>query len=325
MSSRQWNQQTWYAPPGFTPTTLALDWPRSFPGAIGSVAFGKRWAEAMKSTKRNEVSRTSRERIMFYTGLSLVYCLALAQPSAQAKRSCDEIEAFMRSAKVQVLNPPMAVMDDENMQHRVFVHTSDDSNAPLAVRHAKYRDTWKANVAAYELARLLEINIMPPYVEGTVEGKPASLSWGLDDVIMDGVQLQQRNVQPPDLEAWNKQMYVVRVFDELIYGGRAPSDLLITKDWQVWIIGPSQGFRPSKTIQNPENLVKCDRKLLAKMRSLGKDVLISKLGNWLTGEEIEALHARAGMIVAFFDREIAAKGEAAVLFDLDRSGVPCAL
>jgi hypothetical protein len=31
------------------------------------------------------------------------------------------------------------------------------------------------------------------------------------------------------------------------------------------------------------------------------------------------------MIVAFFDREIAAKGAEAVLFDLDRSGVRCAL
>jgi hypothetical protein len=60
------------------------------------------------------------------------------------------------------------------------------------------------------------------------------------------------------------------------------------------------------------------------MRTLDKDVLVGKLGSWLTREEIEALHARAGAIVEFFDREVAAKGEAAVLFDLDRSGVPCA-
>jgi hypothetical protein len=279
----------------------------------------------MKSTKRNEVFRNSGKWIAFSIGLSLASGLALAQPFAQAKRSCDEIEAFMRNAKMKALSQLIAVMNDGGMQHRVFVHTNDESNTLFPERDAGYRDTWKANVAAYEVARLLEINIMPPYVQGSVDGTAASLSWGLDDVIMDDVQRQQSNVQPPDLEAWNKQMYVVRVFDELIYDGRSPSDLLITKDWQMWIIAPSQGFRPSKTIENPENLVKCDRKLLAKMRMLGKDVLISKLGNWLTGEEIEALHVRAGMIVAFFDGEIAAKGEAAVLFDLDRSGVPCAL
>ena len=284
----------------------------------------------MKSKKRKEMFRNSGRWIEFNTGLSLASCLALAlaPASAQAKRSCEEMEAFMRNAKMNVLNRLIAVMDDGSMQHRVFVHTNDASNTLFQSQRGAeltYRDTWKANVAAYELAKILEINIMPPYVEGNVDGKRASLSWGLDDVIMDDVQRQQRKVQPPDLEAWNKQMYVVRVFDELIYDGRAPSDLLITRDWQMWIIGPSQGFRPNKTIQNPKNLVKCDRKLLAKMRTLDKDVLMSKLGNWLTREEIEALHARAGKIVEFFDREVAAKGEAAVLFDLDRSGVPCAL
>jgi hypothetical protein len=60
------------------------------------------------------------------------------------------------------------------------------------------------------------------------------------------------------------------------------------------------------------------------MRGLDKAVLIKKLGSWLTEEEIEALNARAARIVAFFDGEVAAKGEAAVLFDLDRSGIACA-
>ena len=39
--------------------------------------------------------------------------------------------------------------------------------------------------------------------------------------------------------------------------------------------------------------------------------------------EIDGLLARRDKIVAFFDKEIAAKGEAAVLFDLPRSGQPC--
>jgi hypothetical protein len=261
-------------------------------------------------------------------GLALACCLVLAQPTDQTKRSCADIEAFMRSARMSALNRLIAVLDDGRSQHRVFVQTSDESTTSFDLQPGpgrRYRDTWKANVAAYELAKLLEINIMPPYVERSVDGKPASFSWGLDNVLMDDVQRQQKNVQPPDLEAWSRQMYVVRVFDELIYDGRAPSDLLITADWRPWIIAPSQGFRPINSIQNPDNLVRCDRKLLARLRALDKDALIGKLGRWLTAEEIEALHARAGLIVEAFERQIAAKGEAAVLFDLDRSGVPCTL
>ena len=212
------------------------------------------------------------------------------------------------------------MMDDGIMQHRVFIHTSDESFSP-----DRFRDTWKAAVAGYELAKILQVNIIPPEVEIKVDGLPAAASWGLDNVLMDDVQRTQRNVQPPDLEAFNKQMHIVHVLDELLYAGHAATDLLITKDWQLWVLTQSQGFTPNKTLRNPENLVKADRKLLARMRTLEQATLATKLGNWLTKEEIEALYARKTLIVAFFDREIASKGEAAVLFDLDRSGPSCTL
>jgi hypothetical protein len=143
--------------------------------------------------------------------------------------------------------------------------------------------------------------------------------------MMNAVERIQRNVQPPDPEAWDKQMAVVRVFDALVYDGRRPSDLLITNDWQAWIIGPSQAFRPAKTLESPADLTKTDRKLLTKMRTLDKDVLTMKLGRWLTSDEIDALYARAAQIADVFDRDVAVKGAPAVLFDFDRSGSRCVL
>jgi hypothetical protein len=108
--------------------------------------------------------------------LSVAGALALAVTmgpvSAQARRSCADIEAFMRSAKTTVLRGEIAVMDDGAAQHRVFIHTDDGVVVP-----GRYRDSWKANVAAYELAKILEINIIPPYVEVTVNGTSASASW----------------------------------------------------------------------------------------------------------------------------------------------------
>jgi hypothetical protein len=253
--------------------------------------------------------------------LCLVLGLPLAPASAQTKRSCEEIEAFLRNAKMGARKGPAVLLDDGTMQHRAFPHNNHDSEVSLT----RYRDSWKAIMAAYELAKILEINIIPPSVERQVDGRPGSLAWGLDNVMMDEVQRNKGNVQPPDMEVWNKQLHAVRVFDELVYHGRAPSDLLITRDWQMWIIAPSQAFRPNQTLQDRQNLVRCDRKLLAKIRKLDKGELMKKLGKWLTREEIEALHARAGKIAEFFDREIAGKGEAAVLYELDRSGGPCVM
>jgi len=240
--------------------------------------------------------------------------------SAQPARSCAEIETFLRNANLKIFGNIRAVMDNGVMQHTVFIHTSDEPYRP-----DRDRDTWKAAVAGYELAKILQVNIIPPQVETQVDGKPASISWGLDGVIMDEAQRTQRSVQPPDAEAFNRQMNVLRVFDELLYDKRAPTDLVITTGWQMWILTPSQAFLPKKTLRNPASLVRCERKLLAKMRTLEKATLAAKLGRWLTEEEIEALYARTVQIVALFDGEIASKGEAAVLFDLDRSGSSCAL
>jgi len=49
-------------------------------------------------------------------------------------------------------------------------------------------------------------------------------------------------------------------------------------------------------------------------------LLTSKLKRWLSSSEIDGMLARRDKIVAFFDKEIAAKGEDAVLFDLPSRG-----
>jgi hypothetical protein len=85
----------------------------------------------------------------------------------------------------------------------------------------------------------------------------------------------------------------------------------------------SRAFRPHKKLRNPEILQRCDRKLLANIRKLNKALLEEKLRPYLTRYNIEALLFRRDEIVKFFDDQIAQKGEAAVLFDLDRMGEPC--
>jgi hypothetical protein len=138
------------------------------------------------------------------------------------------------------------------------------------------------------------------------------------------VERMRKNLPPPDLESWNRQMYVARVFHQLIYNSDANlTNFVITPDWQLWMIDFTRAFRASKDLENPKNLVQCDRKLLAKLRELNKPLLRERLKPYLGDMEIDGLLARRDKIVAFFDKEIAQKGEEAVLFDLPRSGQPC--
>ena len=84
-----------------------------------------------------------------------------------------------------------------------------------------------------------------------------------------------------------------------------------------------RAFRLRKDLREPKNLVQCDRRLLAKLRTLDKGVLNEKLFRRLKKSEIDALAARAGRIVEFFDKEVASKGEGAVLYDFPRTQEAC--
>jgi len=84
----------------------------------------------------------------------------------------------------------------------------------------------------------------------------------------------------------------------------------------VWMIDHTRAFRTYTKLENAKNLVKCDRTVLANLRLLAKPQLKAKLGQWLTGPEIDGILARRDLIVKFFDSEIRNKGESDVLFDL---------
>ena len=248
--------------------------------------------------------------------------------------TCSQMEEFLRLGKIGhqknipkgVTLPTRATLEYNGVEHDAAVQTVNI--AKPAFQTAKgtelnFKDYWAYNVAGYELAKILELNMLPPYVPRKVNGQEASLSWWVNDSMME-MDRKNRNMEPPDLDSWNKQMYAVRVWHQLIYDTDPNlTNLLITKDWQIWIIDCTRAFRISKNLRDPKDLVQCDRRLLAKLRTLDKDMLKEKLSHWLTKTEIEALAARSAKIVEFFDKEVAAKGEGAVLYDTPRTSQPC--
>lgn len=259
------------------------------------------------------------------------------QPASdKPKLTCAEMEQHLRDAKIGnqrniprgVTLPKRATLTSDNgkIVHDASIqtiHVSKTSFTSTLGTELNFKDWWEFNVAGYELAKLLELNMVPPYVERKVEGTQASLSWWIDDSMMD-VDRVHRRLDPPDLDTWNKEMYTLRVFNQLIYNTDDNlTNVMISPDWHIWMIDFTRAFRAHKDIGQVKNLVQCDRKLLAKMKELNKDVLKEKMGRYLTGMEISGLLARRDKIVKFFEDEVAKKGEGAVLFDLPRVGQPC--
>ena len=286
--------------------------------------------------------RHPRSDVGAFLCLLLMLCAA-ALPAAQAPAptpgapqdsSCAEMEVFLRTAKevrrrelpVGVTVPVRLTLDNGSVRHDAAVQTVDVKKTTFETTmgvELNFRDAWQFNVAGYELAKLLNLNMVPPYIERTISGKPASVSWWVDDAMMERERFQKK-IRPPDTDDWNRQMHAVRVFNELIANTDANmTNMLITKDWRVWMIDFSRAFRMTRTLHRPKSLTRVDRTLLAGLRGLTEERLQQALGRWLNKPEIQGMLARRDLIVGIFDAETAAKGEAAVLYDLGRVGEPC--
>ena len=163
-------------------------------------------------------------------------------------------------------------------------------------------DSYKYDMAAYELAKLVGLgDMMPVTVIRKWEGKTGALAWWLP-VEMDEETRYRNKIQPPDPEAWNKQMYKMRVFAELVYDtDRNLGNVLITKDWKLYMIDFTRAFRLYGELRNPKDLVKCDKQLLEKLRALKAEDLTETTKGILNRGEVSAVMKRRDKIVALFD------------------------
>jgi hypothetical protein len=236
-----------------------------------------------------------------------------AQNALELNRSGKE--TFLKKARIVRASQPnrgitgttRATLSDGRTKHDASIQTIDEHKLEYrtaAGTELNFRDTYRFNIAAYKLDRLLGLNMVPVTVERSYKGKSGSYTWWVDEVLMLEFDRLKKKISPPDPDVWNGQMHVVRVFDQLIYNtDRNLGNLVIDKDWRVWMIDHSRAFRTMTDLREPENLALCDRGLLAKMKELKLDALKEELGTYLGQMEIRAILARRDKIVRLFDEK----------------------
>jgi hypothetical protein len=110
-------------------------------------------------------------------------------------------------------------------------------------------------------------------------------------------------------------MHRIRVLDELVYDTDSNlTNVLIGEDWKLWRIDFTRAFRLSKDLRHPNDLVRCDRQLLERLKTLDGNQLAEKTKHYLNKDEVTAVMARRDKIVARFQQLIAEKGENEVLY-----------
>jgi len=242
--------------------------------------------------------------------------------------SKDQITQFLLTAKVVASTPWrgkgithtwVLTLSDGTVTHDASFQPIDQHRPETTFASGQIQlnfvDSYKYNIAAYQLAELLGMDdMLPVYVERKWRGDSGSLSWWLP-VKMDEKERVAQKIAVPDPDAWNNQMYKVRVLDQLVYDSDPNlTNVLITEDWKIWRIDFTRAFRLHKELRGVSDLAHCDRQLFAKLKTLNQDELLEKTKHYLNKDEVKALMVRRDKIVEQFQKLIAEKGENEVLY-----------
>ena len=271
---------------------------------------------------------TARLGFVFLVAVTIfVLCPLTLMAADEPTLSKDQIKQFLLTAKVIRSRPAnkgitstfRLTLSDGTLTHDAHFQPVDEHKSIMKFSDGRtemnFVDSYKNNLAAYALAELIGFDdMMPVYVERKVDGKMGSLSWWLT-VKMDDADRVKRKLEPPDKQAWNNQMYKIRVFDNLVYDTDPNlTNVLIGEDWKLWRVDFSRGFRSFKDVKDPKDLVRCDRQLFAKLKALDADQLMEKTKPHLSKDQLKGVMARRDKIVAYFQKLIAEKGENEVLY-----------
>ena len=256
----------------------------------------------------------------------LARMLAADEPNVTEEQKID----FLQHAKVIASQPEKKgksnashlTLSDGKLTHDASFQPIDEKKAqgpgPGGGIELNFRDYWGYNIAGYRIAKLLGMDDMVPvYTERKWNGTTGAISFRVSDVQFDEADRYGRKIAVPASarDAWNKQMYKVRILTQLFYDmDDNLTNVLITKDWKIWRIDFTRGFRLQRDLKNSKDLVQCDRQVLAKLRLLGYDQVYGATKPYLTKDEVKALIARRDKMVAHFDELVAQKGESEVLY-----------
>ena len=219
---------------------------------------------------------------------TLLSAQAPAPPAASLSDA--EMEQFLLHAKVLkskgaskgVTASLRATLSDGKLTHDAHIQTIDEEKAQFQGTQGtefNFRDTWRFNVAGYRVDRLIGLNMVPVSVERGFGYTNAAYTWWVDDVMMEEGDRLKKKLEAPNVEAWNQQMQLVRLFDQLIANvDRNLGNLVITSDWRIFPIDHTRAFRRNHELKAADNVTRADRVVVEGLKTLNREMLKKSIG-----------------------------------------------
>ena len=179
-----------------------------------------------------------------------------------------------------------------------------------------YYESYKSEIAAYELDKLLGLDMVPPYVERRIDGEVgAAVMW------VEGVKSFKElggvpSAPGPLLSKWNLQLVRAKMFDNLIANLDPNLGNWLRDDaWNLILIDHSRAFTPTTSLKH--EMTRIDRGLWTKMQALDEASLTTAIGAWLGRDELRAIVRRRDKMKDVINGLTTRRGSADVFIDGD--------
>jgi hypothetical protein len=174
-------------------------------------------------------------------------------------------------------------------------------------------ESYQSEIAAYELDKLLELNMIPPTVEKKYRGEAgAAVMWVSQTKSFTDLG-GAAAVKPPaeKLDHWNRQVVRAKMFDNLIANiDPNQGNWLVDSSWNLVLIDHTRSFTNRREMVH--EMTRVDAALWERMKALTEAQLKPVLGKFMGGGEIRAIIQRRDRMQQVIDALVKAKGADAV-------------
>ena len=245
-------------------------------------------------------------------------------------RTTEEVADFLRQARVVevsskrlkgITRPRKVLVENGGIRANAVFRSINKEyhNSPGdAGRSNKFlRDSYRNEVAAYELSLLLGLDTVPPAVLRRLGREQGSLQLWIENGEPGYNPLKEAR-QPPNLQRWLMERAKMRAFDALIENvDRNVGNMLIDSAGKVWWIDHTRSFGRDHDLAEAALITRCERRLFERLKASDPKLIAERMKTHMTQREIEALLKRRLKLIALIETHIAAHGETAVLFSLE--------
>lgn len=180
--------------------------------------------------------------------------------------------------------------------------------------YVNFTDSFRFEAAAYEIARLLGMDNVPPAVARRIGSRSGTLQIWVYHALMESQRVEQR-LAPPDRLRWERQRQQMLLFDALIGNtDRNAGNVLVDGLWNMWLIDHTRAFYARARSDRLEEVVFVAREMWDALQKLERRSLEQQLDGLLSGARVAQLLDRRDRLVEHIGALIAARGADAVLY-----------